>query len=206
MDVGHGHLVYWEECGNAQGKPALVLHGGPGAGATPAWRRYFDPCRYRSILFDQRDCGRSAPHAGDTHLALEANTTPDLLADIEQLRDLRRAERWLLFGGSWDVTLGLAYAEIHANRVSEAIFFSITAGTRKELDWITRQAGRFFPRPGRNFRPESQRQIAMAILLMPTLACSPVPTLRFKPRRPRLVRIGGRCRGDPPRPETIGSL
>ena len=129
-----------------------------------------------------------------------------LLADIEQLRDLRRAERWLLFGGSSDVTLGLAYAEMHANRVSEAIFFSITAGTRKELDWITRQPGRFFPRPGRNFRPESQRQIAMAILLMPTLACSPVPTLRFKPRRPRLVRIGGRGRGDPPRPETIGLL
>ena len=100
MDVGHGHQVYWEECGNPEGKPALVIHDGPGSGATPAWRRYFDPDRYRLILFDQRGCGRSTPHAADTHLALEANTTSDLLADIEQLRELRRTERWLLFGGS----------------------------------------------------------------------------------------------------------
>ena len=90
MDVGHGHQVYWEECGNPQGKPALVIHGGPGSGATPGWRRYFDPDRYRLFLFDQRGCGRSTPHAGDTNLALEANTTSDLLADIEQLRELRR--------------------------------------------------------------------------------------------------------------------
>lgn len=152
MDVGHGHQVYWEECGNPEGKPALVIHGGPGSGATPAWRRYFDPDRYRLILFDQRGCGRSTPHAADTHLALEANTTSDLLADIEQLRELRRTERWLLFGGSWGVTLGLAYTEMHSNRVSEAIFFSITAGTRKELDWITRQAGRFFPEAWANFQ------------------------------------------------------
>ena len=129
MPVGDGHLVYWEECGNPRGKPALVIHGGPGSGATPGWRRYFDPDRYRIVLFDQRGCGRSTPHAGDTHLALEANTTSDLLADIEQLRELVRIERWLLFGGSWGVTLGLAYAEVHPNRVSEAVFFSLTTGT-----------------------------------------------------------------------------
>jgi proline iminopeptidase len=145
MDVGRGHRVYWEECGNPDGKPALVIHGGPGSGAVPGWRRYFDPDRYRLILFDQRGCGRSTPYAGDTLLALEANTTSDLLADMERLRELRRVERWLLFAGSWGVTLGLAYAQAHPDCVSEAVFFSITAGLRKELDWITRQTGRFFP-------------------------------------------------------------
>jgi pimeloyl-ACP methyl ester carboxylesterase len=129
MDVGHGHQVYWEECGNLEGKPALVIHGGPGSGATLAWRRYFDPGRYRLILFDQRGCGRSTPHAADTHLALRP-TRRRMLADIEQLRELRGTERWLLFGGSWGVTLGLAYTEMHSNRVSEAIFFSITTGPR----------------------------------------------------------------------------
>jgi proline iminopeptidase len=108
--------------------------------------------RYRLILFDQRGCGRSTPNAGDTLLALKANTTSDLLADIEQLRELRRVERWLLFGGSWGVTLGLAYAEAHPDCVSEAVFFSITAGLRKEFDWITRQAGRFFPEAWERFR------------------------------------------------------
>jgi len=152
MDVGHGHRVYWEECGDPAGKPALVIHGGPGSGATPGWRRYFDPARFRIILFDQRGCGRSTPHAADTLKALEANTTSHLLADIERLRELRGVERWLLFGGSWGVTLGLAYAETHPNRVSEAVFFSVTAGTRAELDWITRQAGRFFPQAWERFR------------------------------------------------------
>jgi proline iminopeptidase len=152
MDVGDGHRVYWEECGNPAGKPALVIHGGPGSGATAGWRRYFDPGRYRIILFDQRGCGRSTPHAADTLAALEANTTAHLLADIEQLRELRGVKRWLLFGGSWGVTLGLVYAEAHPDRVSEAIFFSVTAGTRRELDWITRQAGRFFPEAWERFR------------------------------------------------------
>jgi proline iminopeptidase len=145
MDVGSGHRLYWEECGNPSGKPALVLHGGPGSGATSGWRRYFDPQRYRVVLFDQRGCGRSTPNAGDTLAALKDNTTQHLVADIEQLRKLRRINRWLLFGGSWGVTLGLAYAETHPKQVSEAVFFSITAGTRLETNWITRQAGRFFP-------------------------------------------------------------
>jgi proline iminopeptidase len=152
MDVGHGHRVYWEACGNPNGKPALVIHGGPGSGAAPGWRRYFDPDRYRLILFDQRGCGRSTPHAGDTILALEANTTSDLLADVERLREMHRVERWLLFGGSWGVTLGLAYAQAHPDRVSEAVFFSITAGLQKEIDWITRHAGRFFPEAWESFQ------------------------------------------------------
>ena len=152
LDVGDGHRVYWEQCGNPQGKPALVLHGGPGSGATPAWRRYFDPRRYRIVLFDQRGCGRSTPHASDSLLALEANTTPHLVGDIERLREQLGLERWLLLGGSWGATLGLAYAEAHPQRVSDAVFFSITAGTAREIDWITRQAGRFFPDAWAKFR------------------------------------------------------
>jgi proline iminopeptidase len=150
MDVGDGHRIYWEECGNPDGKPAMVLHGGPGSGAAPGWRRYFDARRYRLILFDQRGCGRSTPNAGDTLLALEANATPDLLADIERLRKLRRIEKWLLFGGSWGVTLGLAYAQAHPDRVSEAVFFSLTAGG--DGSWVTREAGRFFPEAWERFR------------------------------------------------------
>ncbi len=152
MDAGDGHQVYWEECGEPRGKPALVLHGGPGSGAVPVWRRYFDPRRYRILLFDQRGCGRSAPHAGDSLGALRANTTSHLIADIERLRELRQVDRWLLFGGSWGVTLGLAYAQAHPSRVSGAVFFSITAGLRMEVDWITRRAGRFFPQAWERFR------------------------------------------------------
>lgn len=150
MDVGGGHRIYWEECGNPDGKPALVLHGGPGSGATPGGRRYFDPLRYRVVMFDQRGCGRSTPHAADSLAALAANTTADLIADIEQLRELRGVGRWLLFGGSWGVTLGLAYAEAHPDRVSEAVFFSLTAGG--DGSEITRDAGRFFPEAWERFR------------------------------------------------------
>jgi proline iminopeptidase len=152
LEAGDGHRIYWEACGDPHGKPALVLHGGPGSGATPAWRRYFDPARYRIVLFDQRGCGRSTPHAADDLRALEANTTAHLVADIERLRKRLGIERWLLLGGSWGVTLGLAYAEAHPERVSEAVFFSVTAGARREIDWITRQAGRFFPEAWARFR------------------------------------------------------
>jgi proline iminopeptidase len=150
MPVSARHCVYWEECGNPSGKPALVIHGGPGSGATPGWRRYFDPDRYRIVLFDQRGCGRSTPNAADTLSALEANTTQDLLADIEQLRKLMRIEGWLLFGGSWGVTLGLAYAQANPERVSEAVFFSLTTGG--DAIPITPEAGRFFPGAWERFR------------------------------------------------------
>jgi proline iminopeptidase len=185
MDVDHGHRVYWEECGNPNGKPALVIHGGPGSGALPDWRRYFNPDCYRLILFDQRGCGRSTLYAGDTLLALEANTTSDLLADIERLRALRRVEQWLLFGGSWGVTLGLAYAQAHPDCVSEAVFFSITAGLRKEIDWITRQAGRFFPEAWERFRngvPVEDRDGDLADAYARLLA-SPNPAVREKAAR-----------------------
>ncbi|MEV7011448.1 prolyl aminopeptidase [Streptosporangium sp. NPDC051022] len=152
LDVGDGHLVHWETCGNPEGKPALVLHGGPGSGCTPGWRRYFDPRAYRIVLFDQRGCGRSTPSAGDPDADLSVNTTGHLLADIERLRRHLGVDRWLLFGGSWGSTLGLAYAQRHPERVSEIVLFSVVGTTRREVEWMTRDMGRVFPAEWARFR------------------------------------------------------
>ncbi|MFD1703795.1 prolyl aminopeptidase [Methylopila henanensis] len=130
LDVGGGHRVYWERCGTAGGVPAVFLHGGPGGGSAPSHRRLFDPARYDVTLFDQRGCGRSTPHAG-----LDANTTWDLVADIERLRELAGVERWLVFGGSWGSTLALAYAETHPERVSALVLRGIFTLRRFELEW-----------------------------------------------------------------------
>jgi len=130
LDVGDGHQVYWERVGTRGGKPAVFLHGGPGGGCNATQRRVFDPAKYDVILFDQRGCGRSTPHAG-----LEANTTWDLVADIEQLRQMIGAEKWLVFGGSWGSTLALAYAQKHPERVSELVLRGIFALRRWELQW-----------------------------------------------------------------------
>jgi proline iminopeptidase len=152
LDVGDGHSLYWEVCGNPAGKPAVVLHGGPGSGCTPASRRHFDPARYRIVLFDQRNAGRSTPWAGEPEVDLSANTTAHLLRDIEQLRDHLGIDRWLVFGGSWGVTLGLAYAQSHAERVSELVLLAVTSPDRWLLRWITRDMGRVFPREWDRFR------------------------------------------------------
>ncbi len=152
LDVGDEHRVYWETCGNAHGKPALVLHGGPGSGCTPGWRRYFDPARYRIVLFDQRGCGRSTPHASQVDIDLSTNTTPRLIADIELLRRHLGIERWLLLGGSWGTTLALAYAEQHPDRVTEMVLEGIATTTEAEVDWITRGIGAFFPDAWARFR------------------------------------------------------
>lgn len=147
LDVGDGHRVYWETCGNPAGKPALFLHGGPGGGCTPNSRRFFDPARYRIVLFDQRGCGRSRPHAG-----LRANTTAHLLADIEQLRAHLGIERWLLFGGSWGATLALAYAQAHPDRVSALVLRGVFAARRQELHWLYREgASGLFPEAWQSF-------------------------------------------------------
>ena len=130
LDVGDGHSIYWEVCGNPKGKPAVFLHGGPGGGIDPTHRRMFDPARYNVLLFDQRGCGRSLPHA-----ELEANTTWHLVADIERLRVLMGVERWLVFGGSWGSALALAYAEKHPDRVSELVLRGIFTLRRFELEW-----------------------------------------------------------------------
>jgi proline iminopeptidase len=152
LDVGDGQLVYWEVCGNPSGKPAVVFHGGPGSGAGPWWRRYFDPAAYRLVLFDQRGCGRSTPDAAEPDIDLSTNTTQHLIRDIEQLRNHLGIERWLVFGGSWGATLGLAYAEQHPGAVSEIVLFSVTNSTPREVEWITRDMGRIFPEEWARFR------------------------------------------------------
>ena len=146
LDTDNGQRIYWETCGNREGEPALVLHGGPGSGCTAWHRRLFDPSRYRIVLFDQRGCGRSLPHAGDPTTNLETNTTRHLIADIERVRRHLGIERWLLLGGSWGSTLALAYAEAHPNRVSALVLFGVTTGRRSEFDWTFRGGlAMFFP-------------------------------------------------------------
>ncbi|MGX9901985.1 prolyl aminopeptidase [Arthrobacter sp. SA17] len=152
LDVGDGNCVYWEVCGNPAGKPAIVLHGGPGSGCTPGWRQFFDPAAYKVVLFDQRGCGRSTPNAGEYGVDLSVNTTRHLIRDIEQLRLHLGIGKWLVLGGSWGATLGLAYAETHPDRVSEMVLFSVTNTSRREVDWVTRDMGRIFPAEWSLFR------------------------------------------------------
>jgi proline iminopeptidase len=152
LDVGDGHSIYWEQVGNPDGKPAVMLHGGPGSGCSPGMRRAFDPERYRAVLFDQRNSGRSTPYAGEPQVDLSANTTPHLVADMERLREHLGIDRWLVWGGSWGVTLGLAYAEAHPERVTELVLVAITDGSRRQVEWMTRDIGRVFPREWERFR------------------------------------------------------
>lgn len=156
LDVGDGHQIYVEESGNPEGRPVLVLHGGPGGGCSPFMRRFFDPAHYRAILFDQRGCGRSRPQA-----SVHANTTPHLIADIEVIRRTLGLESVLLFGGSWGATLALAYAQAHPKRVTGLILRGVFLGTQGELDWFYGGgAGRFFPDLWAQFRdpiPEAER-------------------------------------------------
>ncbi len=145
LAVGGGHEIYWEECGNPAGKPVLIVHGGPGSGCSPGNRRYYDPAIWRIILFDQRNCGRSRPHASDPDIDLSANTTWHLVEDMEALRCHLGVEKWLLQGASWGATLALAYAETHPARVSAMILLSATSGRRSETDLLTYGIGRIFP-------------------------------------------------------------
>jgi proline iminopeptidase len=131
LKVDHGHELYVEESGNPNGKPAVFLHGGPGGGTDAKQRRFFHPDHYRIVLFDQRGCGQSTPHAG-----LEANSTWDLVADIEAIRRHLKLEKWLVFGGSWGSTLALAYAQKHPERVTELVLRGIFLLRKKEIDWF----------------------------------------------------------------------
>jgi hypothetical protein len=152
LDTGDGNLVYWETCGNPKGVPALIVHGGPGSGCTTGNRGSFDSEKFRIIIFDQRNCGRSRPHASDPAADMSLNTTGHLLADMEQLREHLGVEKWLLRGGSWGATLSLAYAERHPERVSGMLMLSVTSTRRLELDWLYRGVGRFFPEAWARFR------------------------------------------------------
>ena len=141
LAVDGRHTLYWEQCGNPDGKPVVMLHGGPGAGCNANMRRFHDPAKYRIVLFDQRGSGRSTPHAD-----LVDNTTWDLVADIERLREHLGIARWQVFGGSWGSTLALAYAEAHPQRVTELVLRGIFMLRRWELEWFYQEgASRLFP-------------------------------------------------------------
>jgi len=151
LEVGSGQRVYWECCGNPNGKPALYLHGGPGSGCTPGSRRFFDPQTYRIVLFDQRGCGRSAPLASEPDADLRTNTTSHLIDDIDQLRKLLRIESWIVLGVSWGTTLALAYSQSHAARVDGLVLALVTTTSRREVQWLTEGVGRIFPREWERF-------------------------------------------------------
>jgi len=156
LDVGDGHTLYYEQSGNPSGKPVVFLHGGPGGGCTPKMRQFFDPARYRIVLFDQRGSGKSRPHAH-----LEANTTWDLVADIERLRERLCVERWQVFGGSWGSTLALAYSQTHPGSVTELVLRGIFLLRKKEIDWFYQHgASEIFPDNWQRFVepiPEDER-------------------------------------------------
>jgi proline iminopeptidase len=141
LPVSPVHTIYYEQCGNPEGQPVVFLHGGPGGGLMPDYRRYFDPSAYRVVLFDQRGSGRSTPHAN-----LEENTTWHLVADIEELREHLGIESWVVFGGSWGSTLSLAYAETHPGRVKALVLRGIFLCRPKEIEWFYQQgASAIFP-------------------------------------------------------------
>ena len=162
LEVGDGHVISWERVGTRGGKPAVFLHGGPGGTISPSHRRLFDPAKYDVILFDQRGCGKSTPHA-----EIEANTTWHLVADIERLRQMIGVERWLVFGGSWGSTLALAYAETHPERVSELVLRGIYTLTKAELDWYYQfGVSEMFPEKWERFiapiPPEERHEMMLA--------------------------------------------
>src|SRR5262245_39213068 len=141
LKVSPLHTIYVEQCGRPRARPALALHGGPGGGLSPEMRRFFDPTRYHVVLMDQRGCGRSTPHAD-----LREDTTWDLVADIERVREKLGIEKWLVFGGSWGSTLALAYAVRHPERVSALVLRGVFLLTQAEIDWFyQRGAGNIFP-------------------------------------------------------------
>lgn len=147
LSVGDGHEVYFEESGNPDGKPCVFVHGGPGGGTSPAARQFFDPARYRIVLFDQRGCGQSTPHA-----SLTANTTSHLIDDMERVREELGVEQWLVFGGSWGSTLSLAYAQSHPERVTQLVLRGIFLLRPEEIRWFYQEgASHLFPDNWQNY-------------------------------------------------------
>lgn len=161
LKVSNGHRVFWEECGNPKGRPVIFVHGGPGGGIHPDYRRFFDPERYRLILFDQRGCGQSTPHAG-----LQNNTTWDLIADMEAIREERGIEKWQVFGGSWGSTLALLYAQKHPLRCLELVLRGIFMMRPEELQWFYQEgSSAIYPdawQPYLDHIPEDERHDLMA--------------------------------------------
>jgi proline iminopeptidase len=152
LDVGDGNQIYWQAAGNPVGKPAVILHGGPGQGFSPNMGKSFDPSRYLTVGFDQRGCGQSTPHASDPATDLSVNTTGHLIADMERLREHLGIDRWLVCGGSWGSTLAVAYAERHPVRVTEVVAALITTSRRSESDWLYWGVASIFPEEFQRFR------------------------------------------------------
>lgn len=160
LDVGDGHCLYWEQLGNPTGTPVILLHGGPGAGCSPSQRRFFDPVHYRIILFDQRGCGRSTPHA-----CIENNTTGHLIADIEALRNHLEIDKWLLFGGSWGSTLALTYGIAHPSCCRGFVLRGVFLATKAELNWFINGTATIFPEAHRDlteFLPKNEQSDLIA--------------------------------------------
>ncbi len=160
LDTSGVHRIYWETSGNPDGIPVVFVHGGPGAGSSPMHRRFFDPARYRIVVFDQRGCGRSTPHG-----ELVDNTTPHLIADMEALRQALGIDRWLVFGGSWGSTLALAYAEAHPQRCRGLVLRGIFLCRKREIDWFLYGIRAFFPEAQRRLEeyiPAGERHDLLA--------------------------------------------
>jgi proline iminopeptidase len=173
LEVGDGHRLYWDVRGRPDGKPALVVHGGPGA-PSEGMPRLLDPSAYRIVVLHQRNCGRSTPSAADPATDLSTNTTGALVDDMERLREHLGIERWLLLGGSWGVTLSLAYAVDHPDRVTGLVLVAVTSGEAGEVEWITRSMGRIWPEAWEEFRdgvPAAEREGNLAAAYARLLAC-----------------------------------
>ncbi|WP_447001746.1 prolyl aminopeptidase [Saccharothrix isguenensis] len=180
LDVGDGNLVYWEACGNPDGKPVVCLHGGPGTGCSPTMPRQFDPRAYRIVLFDQRGSGRSRPHASEYSTDLSVNTTAHLVADVERLREHLGIDRWMVFGGSWGSTLGLHYAELFPHRVTEIVLVAVTTSRHAELHWLYNGLGMLFPEQWAEFRRGAGEGATDLVAAYDELLNSPDPAVRVK--------------------------
>jgi proline iminopeptidase len=201
LDTGEIHRIYWETSGAADGIPVLFVHGGPGSGTSPTQRRFFDPARYRIVLFDQRGCGRSTPHG-----ELTDNTTPHLIVDMEALRRELGVDSWLVFGGSWGSTLALAYAEAHPECCSGLVLRGIFLCRKSEIDWFLDGIRAFFPEAQRQlaeFIPESERGDLLAAYHRRLL--DPDPAVH-QPAAYRWATFEASCSTLLPNPELIAAF
>jgi proline iminopeptidase len=201
LPLTDGHVMYWEQVGNPRGRPVLFLHGGPGAGAGAVHRRFFDPAHWRIVIFDQRGAGRSRPLG-----SLEANTTANLVADIELLRGYLDIDRWVLFGGSWGSTLALAYAQHWTERVIGLVLRGVFLGRRSEVDWFLHGLRAVFPDAHANFvgflPPEERHDVLGAYLKRLT---DPDPVTHMAAARAWSVYEGS-CSTLLPSPDTVTSF